>query len=287
MPTHQEQYQKISHNSIKGITKKLAYWKDKDNKVIKCSQGEEGYGWGWYRNYYYKGHSYFAHADFLLSQFGGSAYWSFSNVLNKEASIKKEISTNNDLESFYKKGCYLNYPNLQDILFNHKATMKLKRSLYAGGLVEMANMYDEIKAHLYHLSLEYLFKAVLMHSQDISFRDIKQVHSLLSLFKTWDKGLQKAIKNEFDVATQRHAKSMIQDDLIILLKDGGDREIGTNRYNEEANYPVRVARILQDLSEFFFLYLFTLKKVAGFDIEPIPKKMKNDILYWEWKKPNR
>ena len=87
------QYNKISHDTIQGIKKRFVYWRDEENNLIRCANREEGIHW--YRNYYYKGHSYFALADFLQMQYRGiSATWSFSNakkIVEGEKNFGKQI----------------------------------------------------------------------------------------------------------------------------------------------------------------------------------------------------
>lgn len=270
----EQEYQKISHNTIQGITKRLKYWKSKDGTIIKCSRDKQGFGQGWYRNYYYKGHSYFATADFLLCQFEGGAYWSFSNASLQEKRIEESIRNSRDAE-LHRKAYYTGRSKAYNEYFNTPATKRLDDSFSWGGFIEAGNMHDEIKAHLYHQSLEYLFKAIWLHSKrksGASFQELYnqkvnnkrnpiRTHNLFEIFTMWDKNLQKEIEKSFNIAVEQFTNATVKDTLINLLQEGGDREIDTNRYNKEIYYPIRIVRILQDLAEFFFLHLFNSQKI--------------------------
>ena len=295
MDTIETQYGKIPHDTIQGIKKRFIYWRDENNSLIRCANREEGMHW--YRNYYYKGHSYFALADFLQMQHTEvNATWDFSNA--KDFVTGKKNYGKQILNTKPQKIKQKHIPTTNAFTFREQQLYKMQGSLVGGGMKESISMKNEMLGHLYHLSLEYLFKSIWLHSnnaQEIS-KPI-HTHDSLYIFNHWDKELQIEVKKYFDNAVDEHitSRTKTKDAIEDLLKIVKDVEVGLNRYSIEPIYPSHIKIILQDIAEFFFIHLFPLKDVAGYDNEPLFTEVKgrnNDtnkkmsLKFWVHQPPN-
>lgn len=241
----EKQYQTIPHNTIEGIKQRLVYWRDQDNTLVKCTY--EGDGVGWYSNYYYKSFIYFSTVNFLQDQY---------------IEVRQVI------------------PTRRRYTLPEYETAKLIMSFLGGGVAEGISMKNELTAHLYNLCLEYLFKAIWVHSNlGVRFSSLHstrktkiQTHNLWQIFQMWDKDLQQEIAKLFDATAENYMADwglQIQGTLEQTLLKIQNVEIGTNRYNPESTYPVAIRSYFQYLAEFFFFNLLSFKEITGYDNEPL------------------